>query len=66
MDRIIEFQSLIIRLFEEYASVKPANLTEHEYQIVADTQRNHFQLVSLGWQNNRFLIIDFLRKYFKP
>jgi XisI protein len=54
MDRIKKYQNLIVNLLEEYASVKPANLSNQEYQIIADTQRNHFQLVSMGWQQDRF------------
>lgn len=53
MDKITYYQNIIITLLEEYASVKPANLMEQEYQIVADTTRNHFQLLSLGWHKNR-------------
>ncbi len=54
MDKIKKYQDLIISLLEEYASVKPANLEQQEYQVIADTQRNHFQLVSLGRDNNRY------------
>lgn len=49
MDRIEKYSSLIVRLLEEYASVKPANLEQQEYQIMADNKRNHFQLISMGW-----------------
>ena len=44
MDKINVYQKRIIELFEEYAAVKPANLNKQEYQIIADTQRNHFQM----------------------
>ena len=54
MDRIEKYSSLIVRLLEEYASVKPANLDQQEYQIMADNTRNHFQLISMGWQKERF------------
>ena len=54
MDRIEKYNYLIVRLLEEYASVKPANLDQQEYQIMADTTRNHFQLISMGWQKERF------------
>jgi hypothetical protein len=54
MDRIKIYSSLIVKLLEEYASVKPANLDQQEYQIMADYERNHFQLISIGWQKERF------------
>jgi XisI protein len=66
MDRIKKYQDLIVRLFEEYASVKPANLPDHEYQIIADTKRNHFQLVSVGWQQDRFFDNVILHLDIKP
>jgi len=66
MDKIKIFQDLIIRLLEEYASVKPANLDKHEYQVIADTKRNHFQVVSIGWQKERFFHYVVLHLDIKP
>ncbi|MCU0392572.1 MAG: XisI protein [Thermoflexibacter sp.] len=66
MDKIKQYQELIIRLLEEYGSVRPANIEEHEYQVIADTQRNHFQLVSLGWHKNRFFHYVVLHLDIKP
>lgn len=57
---------MIIQLLEDYAAVKPANLSSQEYQIIADTQRNHFQLVSLGWEKNRFFHYVILHLDIKP
>ena len=54
MDKIKKYQDLIVRLLEEYASTKPANLSDHEYQIVTDIKHGHFQLISMGWQQDRF------------
>ena len=54
MDKIIKYQNLIIQLLEEYASVKPANLEDQEYQVIADTKRNHYELVSMGRHKNAF------------
>lgn len=53
MDKITKYQRLIVKLLEEYASVKPANLTDHEYQVLVDTKHHHYQLLSLGWQHNK-------------
>lgn len=46
----------MVRLLEEYASIKPANLDQQEYQVMADNKRNHFQLISMGWQKERFFL----------
>lgn len=66
MEKINKYQQLIIHLLEEYAEVKPANLNSQEYQIIADTQRNHFQLVSMGWEKNRFFCFVIIHFDIKP
>lgn len=66
MDKIKRYQNLLIRLLEEYASVTPANIDQHEYQVLADTQRNHFQVVSMGWHKNRFFHHVVLHLDIKP
>lgn len=66
MEKIKTYQTLITQLLEEYASVKPANLHSQEYQIIADTVRNHFELVSLGWEKNRFFHYAILHFDIKP
>ena len=54
MGKIAKYQKIIIKLLEDYATVKPANLEEHEYQVIADTKRNHYELVSMGRHKNAF------------
>lgn len=55
MDKITIYQNAIIALLEEYAAVKPANMPNVEHQILADLKRNHFALIRLGWEDNRFV-----------
>lgn len=66
MDKIAAYQKIIVDLLEEYASVKPANLTAHEYQVIVDTQHHHYQLLSLGWQNNKHYYHVILHLDIKP
>jgi hypothetical protein len=55
MDKITTYQQIILALLEEYSAIPNAYPTELRDQIVADTVRNHFQLVSLGWEGARFV-----------
>ena len=66
MDKIANYEKIIKELLEDYASVKPANLTTHEYQIIFDTQHHHYQLLSLGWQNNKHYYHVMLHLDIKP
>lgn len=49
MDKIKKYQELIIDLLNEYAQTKPANLIDAEMELIADRDRNHFQLLTVGW-----------------
>lgn len=53
MDKVKEYQDIIIAFLEEYAAIPYANSTI-EKQVIADRQRNHFQLVAVGWEGDRF------------
>jgi hypothetical protein len=66
MDKIDTYQNIIVSLLEGYASVKPANLSAHEYQVIVDTQHHHYQLLSLGWQSNKYYHNVMLHLDIKP
>ena len=55
MDKITQYQQIITQLLEEYAAIPPSYPTKLRDEVVADTVRNHFQLVSLGWEENKFI-----------
>ena len=55
MDKLSKYQEAVISLLEEYAAVKPANMQQTEQQVLADRQRNHFALIRLGWEDERFV-----------
>jgi XisI protein len=53
--KIKKYEKIILALLEEYAAYKPVNVENVENQIIADTVRHHYQLVSIGWQKNTFI-----------
>jgi hypothetical protein len=55
MDRIKKYQENIIQFLEKYAQRKYANMPEVENQVIADLERNHFSLMSVGWHNDDFV-----------
>lgn len=55
MEKIKKYQDLITEFLEEYSTIKYANMPEVENQVLADKERNHFSLVSVGWHNDDFI-----------
>jgi hypothetical protein len=55
MEKIARYRQFILDLYEEYAQIKPMNLQNVENQLIIDTERNHYQLVSLGWDGLMFV-----------
>lgn len=52
MDKVKKYQDIIVDYLTEYANFgKPG--PGLETQLIADRERNHFQLLTVGWQNNR-------------
>lgn len=51
MDKLKHYQEAVMSLLTDYANFgKPGQGLE--IQIIADKERNHFQLLTVGWQNN--------------
>jgi len=54
MDKIKNYQNIIIEFLEDYAAKgKPANIPDVEVQIITDTKNNHFQFLRIGWQGRK-------------
>lgn len=53
MDKMTKYQNIIISFIEEQASQK-LSMEGVENQILADKDRNHFQLVSVGWHKRQY------------
>jgi XisI protein len=54
-NKIKKYQKLITDYLTEYASVKPANLSDCESIVIADTQGNHFQVLTMGWEKGKYV-----------
>ncbi len=55
MEKVKKLQDCLIQFLEYYATIKPANMPDIENQIIADTVRNHYQLVRVGWNGDEFV-----------
>ena len=52
MDRIDRYREIVRRLIEEYARYKPSH-GEIETEAVVDLQRDHYELLHVGWDGSR-------------
>ncbi|GAB4294148.1 MAG: hypothetical protein Fur0025_30670 [Oscillatoriaceae cyanobacterium] len=52
--KLTKYQQIVQNLLKEYAKNKPAN-GDYEVQTIFDTERNHYQIVHLGWHHNRWV-----------
>ena len=55
MDKIKQYQDILVAYLEEYAKITPANLPDVESKVIADRANNHFQLLRIGWQGERYI-----------
>jgi hypothetical protein len=62
MDRLTKYRQIVQQLLREYAAIGTPD-PDVETQIVFDSERDHYQLINVGWKNQRrvygcFLHID--------
>ena len=55
MDKITKYQQIVCDLLSEYASIKKSVTPNIKAQTIIDRDNNHYQLLSIGWHNNRFI-----------
>jgi hypothetical protein len=48
MDKLDQYREIILRVINEYASFKPS-YGEVNAEVVVDRDRNHFELLHMGW-----------------
>lgn len=48
MDSVERYRELVRSILREYAEVKPA-YEDIEFQTIFDQERDHYQLMSVGW-----------------
>lgn len=54
-EKITRHQQVLMQLLETYAALlKPSNWLDVDNQVIADFERNHFLLVSVGWNKGVF------------
>ncbi|MDJ0676547.1 MAG: XisI protein [Calothrix sp. MO_167.B42] len=59
MDKIAKYQQIIQQLLQEYAAISSQE-SDIETQFIFDTERHHYQLVNVGWKNERRIYGCFL------
>jgi len=52
--KVIKYQEMLTNLLTKYADRFNQNADGVKTQPIIDTERNHFQLLRLGWENNRY------------
>jgi hypothetical protein len=51
MDKIKEFESIIIKIIERYSNVKTTETTQ--FQAIFDKEKNHYLLYAVGWEGKK-------------
>jgi hypothetical protein len=52
--KLKSYQKIVQNLLQDYAKVKPA-YGEMEVEIIFDNERNHYQIVHMGWKDQRWI-----------
>ena len=55
MDKVTHYQKIILELLQEYADIKKTITPGVKSQLIVDKDNHHYQLLSIGWHNNRFI-----------
>jgi hypothetical protein len=53
--KIKKYQKILIDFVEEFAKAPFSIQKNLENQVIADTKRNHFQVLTVGWDSNQFV-----------
>lgn len=54
MDRMTKYQNAILELLEAYSEIEYTNLEGSNF-LIADKERNRYQVVTMGWQDGKFV-----------
>ncbi|MEZ4525307.1 MAG: XisI protein [Desulfobacterales bacterium] len=52
MDKLEKYRSYITEIIKKYGSCKPS-FGEVEVQTVSDRENDHYQILNIGWHNNK-------------
>ncbi len=52
---VTTYRNIVVELLESYAKMPSvsANSSELEEQLILDTQRDHYQILTIGWEKGR-------------
>ncbi|MBK8563599.1 MAG: XisI protein [Saprospiraceae bacterium] len=53
MEKMKKYQSAILKVLKEYAAIKSPFMPGVENKVVADTANHHYQLVRMGWHQDK-------------
>jgi hypothetical protein len=54
MDKVEQYQEIILQILSEYTLIRYANL-DAENQLIADKENHRYQVVTIGWDRNKFI-----------
>ncbi len=52
--KVIKYRQILIRLLEEYVENRSATKTALQSILIADKEKNHFQVVVSGWYEGEY------------
>ncbi len=58
MDKIKNYQQILMDILEDYGSYSKDQKSEN--QIIADSERNHYQIVRIGWDEDEDFIYQLI------
>ena len=54
MDRIIKYQQILLEFLKEYEAYWNGSNDPLDYKIIADSERNSYQLLHIGWNEDDY------------
>ena len=53
MDKIAIYRQHILDILTEYAKIKYANLPDAQNYLIADKERDRYQVLTIGWEEHK-------------
>jgi hypothetical protein len=53
MEKLVKYRSWIKQLLSDFAQPPNKNQPDIEEQLIFDTERDHYQVLALGWENGK-------------
>ncbi len=55
MEKVAKYQQILCEILEEYGNLKKSLTPNIKTQTMIDNVHQHYQLLSVGWYNDRFV-----------